>query len=46
MKGKDTRGYSYQGYLPAAIWNWLRVNFDDGEKLEYPEKNPSKESDW
>ena len=39
MKGKDTRGYPYRGYLPAAGCNWQRADFDEGGKPEYAEKN-------
>ena len=48
MKGKDTRDYPYRGYPSAAGCNWLRVDFDEGGKAEYPEKNPQSqiEIDW
>ena len=48
MKGKDTRGYPYRGYPPEAGCNWLRVDFDEQGKPEYPEKNPRSqiEIDW
>ena len=39
MKGKDTGGYPYRGYLAAAVCYWLRVDFDEEGKPEYPEKN-------
>ena len=44
IKGKDTRGYPYQGCLPAAECKFLRVYmyFDEGGKPEYREKNPQR----
>ena len=45
MKGKDTRGYPYRGYPPAAGCNWPRVDFDEGGKSGVPGEKPS-ESDW
>ena len=45
MKGKESRGYPYRGTIHLQLdVILLRVDFDEGGKPEYPEKNP-RESD-
>ena len=39
MKGKDTRGYPHWKYTLLTGCSWLKVDFDDGGKPGYPEKN-------